>query len=307
MREPMLAGVVPAILTPFQENGKVDAEGLQSLVNRVASVNGVGGIFCAGHAGEVASLSRSERSLVTRLTVEAVGGRMPVVAGVYTDSYTEAVDMARDAGKAGAAAVTLFAPPVFADGATETSEAPFQFFKTVADGANMPLVVFQFPPSSGLGYSTSTLVRLSTLPEVIAVKEGSASVDVYEANLRALHSVDPPVPVLTSNNSWLLPSLSVGGDGILSGASNVVCEQHAELWRCVQQQDLAGARRVNDRLYPLVRVFYRPPFIDMHNRMKHALVLMGQLKSATVRPPLLPLSAAEVGDIRRALEAADLI
>jgi 4-hydroxy-tetrahydrodipicolinate synthase len=299
--------VVPALLTPFDPDGGIDELALQSFAERIASIEGVGAVFCTGHAGEVAAMSRDERRHVTRLTVEAVGGRVPVIAGVYTDSYPEAVAMARDAREAGASAVTLFAPPVFADGATESSEAPFQFFQTVAQGAEIPLVVFQFPPSSGLGYDTETLVRLAGLPEVVAVKEGSAAVDLYEANLRALHAVDPPVPVLSSNNTWLLPSLSVGGDGILSGASSVVAEQHVELWRCIQRQDLAGARRVNDRLYPLVRVFYRPPFIDMHNRMKEALVMMGVLQHATVRPPLMPLSDREKQDIRAALVAAELI
>jgi 4-hydroxy-tetrahydrodipicolinate synthase len=307
MRTPSLSGVVPAILTPFHPDGAIDDKGVQALADRMASIDGVGAVFCTGHAGEVAAMSREERRHVTRLTVEAVGGRVPVIAGVYTDSYADAVAMARDAREAGASAVTLFAPPVFADGATESSEAPFRFFETVAQGAEIPLVVFQFPPESGLGYDTETLVRLASLPEVVAVKEGSASVDTYEANLRALHAVDPPVPVLTSNNSWLLPSLSVGGDGILSGASSVVAEQHVELWRCIERLDLEGARRVNDRLYPLVKAFYRPPFIDMHNRMKEALVLMGVLERATVRPPLMPLSDAEKRDIRAALVAAELI
>jgi 4-hydroxy-tetrahydrodipicolinate synthase len=298
---------VPAILTPFQEDHRIDFASLAKLTDRIASVDGVSAIFCTGHAGEVASLSRSERADVVRAVTEAVGGRVPVIAGVYTDSVTEAVEYARDARKAGATIATLFPPPVFADGGSDGSEMPFQYFKAVASGAEMPLIVFQFDGYSHLAYTTDTLVRLASLPEVVAVKEGSADMTAYERNIRALAAVDPPLPVLTSNNSWLLASLAVGGDGILSGSSSVVALLHAELWRAMQKRDLGAARAISDRLYPLVRVFYRPPFINMHIRMKEALVMMGVLPRATARPPLLPLDDAERNEIKAALKAARLL
>jgi 4-hydroxy-tetrahydrodipicolinate synthase len=306
-RQPVITGVVPAILTPFRDDLKIDERVLQELADSMASIDGVGAVFCTGHAGEVAALSRAERQHVVRLTAEAVGRRMPVIAGVYTDSVDEAIGMAREAKAAGATAVTLFPPPIFVDGANHSSEMPFRFFEAVAKGAEIPLVIFQFSPAGGLGYSTDTLVRLSTLPEVVAVKEGSGTVPLYEQNVRALAKATPPVPVLTSNNSWLLASLSVGGDGILSGGSNVSAREHVELYRAVQAGDLRKARQVHDRLYPLVQVFYRAPFINMHTRMKEALVMLGRLKRATVRPPLLPIADEEREQIRRALHAAGLL
>lgn len=244
---------------------------------------------------------------MTKLVVEAVNGRCPVLAGIYTDSIADAVAMARDAREVGAAAVTLFPPPIFADGATASSEMPYRWFETVAQQAQIPVVIFQFDRGSNLAYTADTLARLAELPEVVAVKEGSADMTDYETNYRTLAKADPPVPVLTSNNSWLLASLSVGGDGILSGSSNVVAQQHVDLWRAVQAGDLNAARAVNDRLYPLVRAFYRPPSINMHTRMKEALVMLGILPRATVRAPLLPLGDVERNDIRAALEAAQLL
>lgn len=306
-RLPVIRDVVPAVLTPFRDDMSIDADALQSLTGRLAAIDGVGAIFCGGHAGEVAALSAAERQRVVELVAEVVGDRMPVIAGVYTDSVTDAVAMATAAQSAGAAAVTLFPPPIFADGATLSSEMPFRLFKTVAEQAEIPVVVFQFPPSSGLGYSTETLLRLAELPQVVAVKEGSSDIAAYERNVRALSSLADPVPVLTSNNTWLLPSLVVGGDGILSGSSNVVAPLHVELWRAMERDDLAAARLVYDRLQPLVDVFYRDPFIDMHTRMKEALVMLGVLKSANVRPPLLPLGKEERERIRTALTAAQLL
>lgn len=307
VRKPVIRDVVPAVLTPFRDDLSIDQDELQRLTNRLATTNGVGAIFCTGHAGEVAALSPPERRRVVELVSEAVGARMPVIAGVYTDSVTDAVEMAREARLAGAAAVTLFPPPIFADGATLTSEMPFRFFKTVAEEADTPVVVFQFPPASGLGFSTETLVRLASLPQVVAVKEGSADMSAYERNVRALASLEESVPVLTSNNTWLLPSLAVGGDGILSGSSNVVASLHVEMWQAIERMDLGTARSVYDRLTPLVEVFYADPFIDMHTRMKEALVMLGVLHSATVRPPLLPIGKEERERIRLALEAAQLL
>jgi 4-hydroxy-tetrahydrodipicolinate synthase len=306
-RQPVITGVVPATLTPFHDDLKIDATALQELTDHLASIDGVGAIFCTGHAGEVAALTREERQHVVRLTVEAVGSRMPVIAGVYTDSVDDAIGMAREAKAAGASAVTLFPPPIFVDGATLTSEMPFRFFEAVAKGAEIPLVIFQFSLTGGLGFTTETLVRLSTLPEVVAVKEGSGTVPLYEQNVRALSQVDPPVPVLTSNNSWLLAGLAVGGDGILSGSSNVNAREHVEMFRAVQAGDLRRAREWHDRLYSLVQVFYRAPFINMHTRMKEALVMLGRLKRATVRPPLLPITDQEREQIRAALRIAQLL
>jgi 4-hydroxy-tetrahydrodipicolinate synthase len=294
-------------LTPFHDDYRIDFDNLGKLTDRIVSVEGVSAIFCTGHAGEVAALIRSERADVVRAVSEAVAGRVPVIAGIYTDSVTEAVELARDAKKAGATIATLFPPPIFADGGSDGPEMPFEYFKSVARGAEMPLIVFQFDGYSHLAYTTDTLVKLASIPEVVAVKEGSADMGAYERNVRALGAVEPPLPVLTSNNSWLLASLSVGGDGILSGSSNVVAPLHVDLWRAMQARDLDNARAINDRLYPLVRVFYRPPFINMHVRMKEALVMMGVLPRAAARPPLLPLGDAERQEIRAALKAAELI
>lgn len=307
VRKPQLGGVVPAVLTPFNEDLSIDEGALQLLVDRLASVRGVGAIFCTGHAGEVASLSRSERKRVVKLTVEAASDRVPTIAGIYTDSVADAIEMAKDAKEAGAAVVTVFPPPIFVDGGTDSSEMPYQWFKAITTSADIPAVIFQFDRAGGLGYSPDTLERLAALPEIVAVKEGSADMSDYERNIRVLHSADPPVPVLTSNNTWLMASLAVGGEGILSGSSNVLAAQHVQLWQATDSGNLKQARRISDQLYPMVQAFYRRPFINMHTRMKEALVILGVLRRATVRPPLLPISDEERSAIRSALIAAKLL
>lgn len=302
-----LSGVVPAIYTPFREDLAIDAASLQKLADRMAGMDGIGGVFCTGHAGEVASLSRDERKQVVALVSEAVAGRVPVLAGIYSDSLEESVEHARDAKLAGAQIATIFPPNVFFGGGAGNADVVFDWFAAVARGAEIDLCIFQFPVNSGLGYATDTLVRLSTLPEVVAIKEGSGTPRAYEANLAALRQHAPQVSVLTSNNDWWLADLAYGGDGILSGSSPVMPELQVKLWRAMSEGNLAAARDVQARIRPLLDVFYRFPDIDMHNRMKAALVLMGELPHGAVRPPLRPIGDAEQAEIAAALRAAELL
>jgi 4-hydroxy-tetrahydrodipicolinate synthase len=113
--------------------------------------------------------------------------------------------------------------------------------------------------------------------------------------------------VLSTNSAWLLSSLVLGCNGLLSGSGSVIADLQARLYRAVQANDLAEARRLNDRIYPTARVFYADPFVDMHNRMKEALVLLGKLPRAVVRPPLVKISDTEIARIREALIEAGLL
>jgi 4-hydroxy-tetrahydrodipicolinate synthase len=126
-------------------------------------------------------------------------------------------------------------------------------------------------------------------------------------HIRLLQSLPRPVNVLTTHSAWLLSSLVLGGNGLLSGSGSVIADLQSALFAAVQANDLAEARRLNDRIHPLARVFYADPWADMHNRMKEALVLLGRLPRAVVRPPLVKLARPEIARIRDALVEAGLL
>jgi len=115
------------------------------------------------------------------------------------------------------------------------------------------------------------------------------------------------VSVLSTHSSWLLSSLVLGCSGLLSGSGSVIADLQAQLFRAVSENDLAEARRLNDRIQATAKVFYAEPWADMHNRMKEALVLLGKLPRAVVRPPLVKLPQQEIDRIRVALVAAGLL
>jgi 4-hydroxy-tetrahydrodipicolinate synthase len=141
---------------------------------------------------------------------------------------------------------------------------------------------------------------------VAGVKDWSNDVVLFARNLRAIRATGRPVAVLSSFTMSLMASFLLGADGAISGMGSVVADVQADLFDACRKGDLEGARAINDRLDPLVRAFYAPPFVDMHNRMKEALVILGRIPAAHVRPPLTPIPERERQDIRAALAAVRL-
>src|SRR5256885_13403792 len=181
-------------------------------------------------------------------------------------------------------------------------------FKTIADATDLPLIVFQYPLATGQGYPAATLERLfDEVPTIRAIKDWTPTVPQHERQIRALQGRARPINVLSTNSAWLLSSLVLGCNGLLSGSGSVIADLQAKLFRAVNLNDLAEARRLNDRIHPLASVFYADPFVDMHNRMKEALVLLGRLPRAVVRPPLVKIRDSEIARIRKALVAAGLL
>lgn len=299
-------GVIPANLLPFKADLSIDEAAYRRHLAWLAGTKGVTGITVNGHAAEVSSLSREERKRALAIALDEVGPACPVVSGVYTDGTAEAVALARDAKAEGAAGVLVFPPTLFMWGAQAKPAMVLRHFAEIAAGVDIPIVVFEYPPASGIGYAPETLARLAEIPSVVAVKDWSNDIVAYERNLRALRATGRPVAMLSSFTMSLMATFLIGADGAISGMGSVVADLQAELFDACGKGDLDGARRVNDRLEPLVNVFYAPPFVDMHNRMKEALVLLGRIPAAHVRPPLTPVEPAEREAIRGALAAAGL-
>jgi 4-hydroxy-tetrahydrodipicolinate synthase len=306
MNQLMFSGIMPANILPFRADLTIDEPAYRRHLRWLVDTPGVTGIVANGHAAEVSSLSREERKRALALAVDEIAGRCPVVAGVYTDGTQEAVELARDAKGLGAAAVLVFPPTLFMWGAQLKPEMALGHFSEIAEKSDLPIVVFEYPPASGIGYAPETLARLAEIPQVVAVKDWSNDIVAFEQNLRALRASGRPVAMLSSFTMSLMASFLLGADGAISGMGSVAADLQAQLFEACQKGDVDGAHRVNDRLDPLVRVFYAPPFVDMHNRMKEALVLLGRIPAAHVRPPLTPVTPAEREAIRRALAQAGL-
>jgi 4-hydroxy-tetrahydrodipicolinate synthase len=299
-------GVIPAVLLPFHDDLSIDERSYRAHLRDVAAVEGVSALTVNAHASEVASCSFEEQRRVLEITQDEIGARVPIVNGVYAEGSLEAARIARMAHDGGASALLVFPPGVFTFG--QRPEMAVAHFKRIAEATDLPLIVFQYPIAGGQGYPLATLTRIiEAVPSVRAIKDWCANPQLHERQIRALQSREPPVTVLTTHSAWLFSSLVLGCNGLLSGSGSVIAELQARLFHAVKGGDLAAARAIHDRIWPTVEAFYAEPWVDMHNRMKEALVLLGKLPRAVVRPPLTKIPAAELERIRLALVAAGLL
>ncbi len=317
-------GVIPAVLLPFDNDLAIDEASFRKHLRDVASVEGLSAITVNAHSTEVGSCSFEEQRRVLDIARDEIGAKLPLINGIWADGSLEAARLARMATQGGASALLVFPPAPFTLG--QSPQMALAHFKRIADATDLPLIVFQYPLATGQGYPKDTLLKLcEEVPTVRAIKDWIGNVPHHEWHLRTLQNLPRRVNVLTTHSAWLFSSLVLGCNGLLSGSGSVIADLQARLFRAVpgsgsviadlqarlfravQGNDLAEAKRLNDRIEPLMRVFYADPFVDMHNRMKEALVLLGKLPRAVVRPPLVKIERSEVMRIRQGLIEAGLL
>ena len=301
-------GVIPAVLLPFDSELNIDEPAYRSHLRDVMAVDGLAALTVNGHSSEVHALTFEEQKRVLDITLDEVGDRLPLVCGVYADGTQMAARLAKQAEGGGAKCLLIFPSGVFLFGIQHRPEMVLNHYRIIAEATSLPMIAFNYPLAGGLGFTTEALVRLAEdIPQVVAIKDLCGNPVQHEKNIRALHNIGRPFSVLSTHSAWLMASLIMGCDGLLSGAGSVIADLQAKLWWAVQASDLAQARALNDRIWPIADVFYADPFLDMHNRMKEALVILGLQKSAHVRPPLMKLSADEIAGIRAGLINSGLL
>ena len=299
-------GVIPAVLLPFDNDLAIDEASFRKHLRDVAATDGLTAITINAHSTEVSSCTFDEQKRVLEIARDEIGARLPLVNGIWADGSIEAARIARMAAQGGASALLVFPPGPFTLG--QSSAMALVHFKRIADVTDLPLIVFQYPLATGQGYSKDSLLKMcEEVPSIRAIKDWIGNAPHHEWHIRTLQSLPRPVNVLTTHSSWLFPSLVLGCNGLLSGSGSVIADLQARLFRAVQKNDMAEAKRINDRIEPTARVFYADPFVDMHNRMKEALVLLGKLPRAVVRPPLVKVEGSEIARIRQALIEAGLL
>jgi 4-hydroxy-tetrahydrodipicolinate synthase len=299
-------GVIPAVILPFHDDLSIDEQSFRKHLRDVTAAEGLSAVTVNAHSTEVASCSFDEQKRVLEIAVSEIGDKYPIVNGVWADGSLEAARIAKMATAGGASALLVFPPAPFTLG--QNSAMAVEHFKRIADASDLPIIAFQYPLATGQGYPNETLLRMvDEVPNIRAIKDWAGTVQQHEWHVRNLQSLARPVTVLSTQSSWLMSSLVLGCNGLLSGSGSVIADLQAALFRAVKSGDLKAAQALNDRIYPLAQVFYSQPWVNMHNRMKEALVLLGRLPRAVVRPPLVKIERAEVERIRKALIEAQLL
>ena len=281
---PLLRGAFTALVTPFTTDGALDEVAFRRLV-RWQILAGIDGLVPCGTTGESPTLSVDERERLIAATVEVVAerasrDRVRVVAGTGTNDTAATIRATRRAAELGADAALVVAP-YYNRPDSRMLEA---HFRAIADEGGLPIVVYNVPSRTGVNVDADTFLRLAEHPQVIAIKEASGNL---EQIARICRDRPRDVAVLAGDDAWTLPVLAMGGDGVVSVASNEIPGQLVALCAAARAGDWETARRTHDRWLPLFLGNFRggPNPVPA----KAALALMGLLDSDMVRAPLLPI------------------
>ena len=288
--------IVPAAMTPFATDLKLDRDSLQRHIAELA-VDGVTGILVCGHAGQITALSPEERKAVIADAVAA--SDVPIGAGVFEGSAGPELQQALDAAEAGASALLVWPTPA-PDGADPIAHVVDRL-TALQEASSLPIIWFLLADQA---WSAAKLAAIVTAPGVMAVKECSETPSTFQRNRLVIQKANPDAAIWTTHSRWLLADLAMGADGILSSMGSVVPELHVALHAAVQRGDLPEARSVADRLFPLADLFYRKG----HNnaRFKRALKLLGRLTCDVCRPPEV-LVEEEGVELEQLMRAAKLL
>lgn len=283
-------GIIPAVITPFTPDDRVDVDGLRANAAH-ALAHGVRGLVATGTMGEAGSLSLDERRVVVEAVVAEADGRVPVLAGVSAGSTAAAVAYATLAREAGVSAVMCL-PPLHYRGRVDEYVA---FFAAVAAAAGVPVMAYNNPEASGVDFTPELIAAVAAeVPGIVAVKECSGDARRIAALLGATD-----LEILVGGDDWALEGFAAGATGWVSGVANAAPAECVALQEHVEAGDLVAAREVYQQLLPLSRLDMTPKLVQYFKGSLDAIGLHG----GPVRPPRLELDAAERATLAAAMEA----
>ena len=289
----MFTGMLVALVTPLK-NGQVDYAAIERLVDWHVE-QGTDGLVPVGTTGESPTVDIAEHQKIVKTVVERSAGRIPVVAGTGGNATAEAIHLTR------------YAKDVGADGSLQvcpyynkpTQEGLYRHFAAIAEAVDLPMVLYNIPGRTGVSLAPATIARLAQLPQVVAVKEATGSMDQASEILAQCDLV-----VLSGDDSLTLPLMAVGAQGVISVVGNLVPKDMKRLTDAMLAGDVATAQEAHRRLFPLCRAM----FIETNPiPVKTAMKMAGLLESDEKRLPMTDLAPEHAEALKEALEAYGLL
>jgi 4-hydroxy-tetrahydrodipicolinate synthase len=289
----MFTGMLVALVTPFK-NGQVDYGGIERLVDWHIE-QGTEGLVPVGTTGESPTVDVAEHQKIVKTVVERSAGRIPVVAGTGGNATAEAIHLTR------------YAKDVGADGSLQvcpyynkpTQEGLYRHFAAIAEAVDLPMVLYNIPGRTGVSLAPATIARLAQLPQVVAVKEATGSIDQASEILSLCDLV-----VLSGDDSLTLPLMAVGAKGVISVVGNLVPKDMKRLTDAMLAGNVATAQAAHRRLFPLCRAM----FIETNPiPVKTAMKMVGLLESDEKRLPMTDLAPEHAEALMKALQEYGLL
>ncbi len=292
----MFKGSITALITPFAEDGSFDETAFRSLIDwQIAE--GSHGLVPCGTTGESPTLSHDEHRFVTEVCIEEARGRVPVIAGCGSNSTAEAVALVEHAAQLKADAALVVTPYYN----KPSQEGLYLHFKSCAEAADLPIIIYNIPGRSVVDMNHDTMIRLAALPNIIGVKD--ATCDLARPTRVAIDIPDGFSSQLSGEDATALAFLAQGGVGCISVTSNVVpglCSRMHEAW---MKGNIQEAQQINQSLFPLHDALFAE---SNPVPVKYAVSLLGRC-GKTVRPPLAPLSGPVGQIVRDVMNGLDLL
>ena len=282
-----------AVVTPFRD-GKVDYPALDLLVERQLA-GGQQAIVPCGSTGESATLTHNEHAEVIEAVVAKVAGRVPVIAGTGSNATAEAIDLTRAAEAAGANGALLISPYYN----KPTQDGIYQHYRAVAEAVQIPLITYNIPGRTGSTIETSTLLRLSEIDNIVAVKDATGSLDRV---MDIVAACGENLAVLSGDDPLTLPMIALGAVGLISTTANVAPREMAELTELALAGRTADANALHYRLLPLMRALFTE---TNPIPVKAAVAALG-LCEDEVRLPLMSMTAENRATLLAAMERAGI-
>jgi 4-hydroxy-tetrahydrodipicolinate synthase len=273
-----LRGCGTALVTPFKSDTSVDEDALRALVAWQVE-SGIDFLVPCGTTGETPTLSHDEWLRVIDVTVEVVGGKVPIVAGATSNSTHDAVEKAKEAASRSGVDAILTASPYYNK---PTQEGQYRHFKSIAEAIEKPIILYNVPSRTGANLEPSTMARLAEVSNILGVKEASGNIaQVADVCCAAPESF----LVFSGEDALTLPVVALGGAGIISVASNEIPHEMAEMTRAALNNDWENARRIHRKYLPLMQA----NFMESNPLpVKAVLAMLGKIEEV-YRLPLVPM------------------
>jgi 4-hydroxy-tetrahydrodipicolinate synthase len=287
--------VLTAMVTPFDQHGEIDYHAARTLVNYLID-NGTDGLVVAGTTGESPTLTTEEKISLFKFVVEVAAGRVPVIAGTGSNNTRASISLTKQAEEAGVDGIMLVAPYYN----KPSQEGLFQHFKAIAEATSLPVMLYNIPGRCAVNISVETIVRLSEITNIVAVKEASGNLD---AMAEIINRTPDTFTLYSGDDGLTLPVLAIGGAGVVSVASHVIGNQMQEMVTLFKNGRVQEAAVLHRSLLPIMKALFMAP---NPTPVKAALNMQG-VQVGDVRLPMVPLNEEEKSALQNVLPIKSLV
>lgn len=281
--------ILTAMVTPFDHNEDIDFPATRNLINYLIA-NGTQGLVVSGTTGESPTLTDEEKVQLFKFTVEVVNGRVPVIAGTGSYSTKASIELTKQATDAGVDGIMLVVPYYN----KPSQEGLYQHFQTISATTSLPIMLYNIPGRSVVNMSVDTVIRLSEIPNIVAIKEAGGNLDTMS---EIISSTREDFSLYSGDDGLTIPVLSIGGTGVISVASHIIGNEMQEMITKFNNGNVREAAKDHRKLLPVMKALFAAP---NPTPVKTALNLKG-VPVGGVRLPMVPLNAEELTTLKEVL------